>query len=286
MNGIIDVGGGLRGIYSAGIYDYLLDHGVRFDYCLGVSAGSANLVTYLAGQKGRCRRFYTRYALRREYMSLHNFVTKGSYLDLDYIYSTLSNTGGEDPIDYDAFAASPARMVVAATDARTGQPRYFTREDITRDHYEVIKASCALPIACRPYPVEGKPYFDGGVADPVPYRKALADGCTRLVVVLTRPRDFRRPPQKHMALARAMLRRYPAALEQLAKRHIRYNQAVDEIEALEAGGNVLLLAPRDIDGMSTLSRNEMAMERLYGYGYQDGARAAAFLAGAARPAQV
>ena len=143
-----------------------------------------------------------------------------------------------------------------------------------------------MPIACRPYPVEGKPYFDGGVADPVPYRKALEDGCTRLVVVLTRPRDFRRPPQKHMGLARAMLRRYPAALEQLAKRHIRYNQAVDEIEALEAEGNVLLLAPRDIDGMSTLSKNEMAMERLYGYGYQDGAKAAAFLAGATRPVQV
>lgn len=277
MNGIIDVGGGMRGIYTAGIYDYLLDHNITFDYCIGVSAGSANLMSYLAGQRGRNRRFYLNYAGRRAYMSFSNMLCKGSYLDLDYIYSTLSNSDGEDPVDFEAFQASPAQYVVVATDANTGKPHYFTRNDLRKDGYEIVKASCALPIACRPYMVNGVPYFDGGVADPVPYQKALADGCDKLVVLLTRPRDFVRGPQKPMRMAEHALRHYPAAMESLRRRHIVYNEAVAEVKRLEGEGKALLLAPSDIDGMSTLTRNEMAMERLYGYGYQDGARIADFL---------
>ncbi len=277
MLGIIDVGGGMRGIYTAGIYDYLLDHQITFDYCLGVSAGSANLMSYLALQHGRNKRFYVDYADRREYMSLSNLLKKGSYLDMDYIYSTLSDSRGEDPVDYDAFSASPSQYVVVATDARTGLPHYFTRTDVKRDDYAIVKASCCLPIACKPYWVDGVPYFDGGVADPVPYRRALADGCSKLVVLLTRPRDFVRPPLGHLPAARFSLRAYPKALEALTHRHEKYNQAVAEVKELERQGKALLLAPADIDGMSTLKRSEFAMERLYGYGYQDGAKIAAFL---------
>ncbi len=278
MVGIIDVGGGMRGVYTAGIYDYLLDHHIRMSYCLGVSAGSANLVSYLAGQRGRNRRFYTNYANRREYMSLHNFVTTGSYVDVDYIYSTLSDSRGEDPIDYAAFESNPSQYVAVATDARTGLARYFTRQDVHPDDFSVVKASCCLPIACRPYRIDGIPYFDGGVADPVPYRKALADGCDRVVVLLTRPRNFRRPPLSHPQIARLALRTYPKALEALLQRHLRYNQAVEELLELEKQGKALLLAPADIEGISTLRRNGLAMDRLYGYGYQDGARLEAFLA--------
>lgn len=279
MNGIVDVGGGMRGIYTAGLYDYLLDHKVLPDYCLGVSAGSANLVSYLAGQRERNRRFYMKYAPRKEYMSLHNLIKRGSYIDMEYVYSTLSGAGGEDPVDYDAFMASPARYVAACTDALTGGPRFFTKADIPRDRYDVVKASCSLPMACKPYPINGRPYFDGGVADPVPYRKAMEDGCDRLVVLLTRPRDFVRPPLKHTKVMAAMMRPYPRAWEALQHRHEVYNRQVAQVKELERQGKALLLAPADIEGMSTLRINELAMERLYGYGYQDGAKAAAFLAG-------
>ena len=277
MVGIIDVGGGMRGIYTAGVYDYLLDHHISIDYCLGVSAGSANLVSFLAGQRGRNRRFYTNYANRREYRSLHNFMTTGSYVDVDYIYSTLSDSHGEDPVDYAAFAANSSQYVAVATDAYTGLPRYFTKDDVRPDDFSVVKASCCLPIACRPYRINGVPYFDGGVADPVPYRRALADGCDKLVVLLTRPRDFRRPPLSHPGVARLALHHYPKTLEALLQRHLNYNQAVEEVLALEEQGKALLLAPADIDGISTLRRNGLALDRLYGYGYQDGAKLEAFL---------
>ena len=106
--GVVDVGGGLRGIYAAGVFDYCLDRGIQFDYCIGVSAGSANVSSYLAGQKGRNYRFYYQYSFRKRYMGLKDFILKGSYIDLDYIYGTLSNADGEDPLDFQALHNNPA----------------------------------------------------------------------------------------------------------------------------------------------------------------------------------
>ena len=106
MVGILDVGGGMRGIYTAGIYDYLLDNGTDINYCLGVSAGSANLITYIAGQRGRLKCFYLDYAFEKEYMSAENYLKKGMFIDLDYIYSGITNKSGKDPLDIDAVMKS------------------------------------------------------------------------------------------------------------------------------------------------------------------------------------
>ena len=120
--GVIDVGGGLRGIYGAGVLDRCLEEDLRFDLCIGVSAGSANMVSYLAGQYGRNKPFYDEYSFRREYMSVHNLIHKHSYLDLGYVYGTLSNAGGENPLDYAALARSPAELCV---DVYKRQTRFF-----------------------------------------------------------------------------------------------------------------------------------------------------------------
>ena len=182
MLGIIDVGGGMRGSFTAGIYDYLNDQGVQpFDYLIGVSAGSGNMVSYLAGQRGRNLRFYLDYAFRKEYMSMHNMLRKGSYINLDYPYTILSGPGGEDPVDLEAFNASAARYEAVVTDAATGDPVYYDKALLREGNFDPIKASCAVPGACQPYPVMGRPGFDGGVADPVPYKRAIAQGCDRIV---------------------------------------------------------------------------------------------------------
>lgn len=277
MTGAVDVGGGMRGAYTAGFYDYLLDHGIMLQYCIGVSAGSANMLTYLAKQRGRSVRYYLEYARRKEYMSLNNVRKGGAYLNLDYAYSTLANSGGESPFDYDEFSKSSSRFAAVATDAVTGLAAYFKNDSISRDNYDVLKASCSLPLACKPRMINGVPYFDGGIADPVPYKRALADGCDRVIVLLTRPRTSMRSPQKQMKLLRRALQRYPRVASGLAKRHIRYNRAVQEIKQLEKSGRVLLLAPRDIMGMKTLSRNTDSVQRLYNMGYGDGRLAERFL---------
>ena len=277
--GVIDVGGGMRGIYAAGIFDRCMDEGIRFDLCIGISAGSANVSSYLSGQRGRNRYFYETYPFRKEYMSLGNFLRTGSYLDLDYIYGTLSNSGGESPLDYDAFASNPAELFVVACDADNGETRYFTKEDVARDDYRPMMASSAIPAVCLPYPIGGRRYFDGALGDTIPLKKAFDEGCGKVVLVLTKPKDVLRTPDRDVRLARFVKRRWPAAAERLRTRAERYNKGVALAKKLEAEGKVLIVAPEDTEGMDTLRKDRDAMERLYLRGYGDGAAIRAFLAG-------
>ena len=192
MIGVVDVGGGLRGVYGAGVFDTCLDEGIAFDYLIGVSAGSANVASFLAGQKGRNLKFYADYSFRKAYMSFRNLLRRGSYLDLDYIYGdALTNAGGEYPLDYQAMAARPETAKIVATDAATGQPVYFDFHDMAQDDYGAIKASCCVPVVNRPYRWRGKAYYDGGLSDPIPFQQAFQAGCDRVVVILTRPKRAR-----------------------------------------------------------------------------------------------
>lgn len=174
--GIIDVGGGLRGIYGAGVFDFCLDKNIVFDVGIGVSAGSANVISYIAGQKKRNFMFYMEYSLRKEYMSFSNLLFKKSYLDLDYIYGTLSNSDGENPLDYESILKSKTEFVAVAVNAETGETVYFNKKDLLKDDYSVLKASCAIPLACHPYEVFSVPYFDGALGDNIPFEKAFEMG--------------------------------------------------------------------------------------------------------------
>lgn len=171
--GVVDVGGGLRDVYAAGVLDYCLDMELRFDLGIGVSAGSANLFSFIAGQRGRNYPFYTEYPFRKEYMSIRNYLFKKSYLDLDYIYGTLSNSNGENPLDNPKFMANPMEFFAVATNAETGEVKYFSKADVRQDDYSILKASCAIPFVCHPYAVNGVPYYDGALGDAVPIEKAF-----------------------------------------------------------------------------------------------------------------
>ncbi len=267
MIGIIDVGGGMRGIFGAGVCDRLLDEGVDIPYCLGVSAGSANLISYIAGQRGRNFRFYTKYARRKEYMSLQNSVHKHSFFDLDYVYSTLTNSGGEDPLDYDAFARSDKRFVTVATRGSDGKAQYFTNADYRRDDYAPLKASSAIPGICTPCRIGGEDYFDGGVADPVPVEHALADGCDFLILVLTKPVDFVKKPEHFRLAYTHALRDYPAVITALNTRADRYNGGVQAAKRLQRDGKAIILAPVESRHMTAFTRNPAALARLYEEGF-------------------
>ncbi len=275
--GVVDVGGGLRGIYAAGIFDHCLDADLRFDLCIGVSAGSANIASYLAGQRGRNHTFYTEYAFRKEYMSLRNFLRKRSFVDLDYVYSTLSDAGGEYPLDYAHLAANPAEMIVVATDAETGAAKYFTKADVHQDDYDVCKASSAIPFVCKPYFIGGVPYYDGALGDAVPIEKAFACGCDRVALILTKPRDTIRTNEGDCKFADRIQKKYPRAAEQLRLRAEHYNQGVALAKRLEAEGRALILAPDDTCGVNTLTRDREGMERLYEKGLRDAEALDAFL---------
>lgn len=275
--GIVDVGGGYRGVYASGVLDYCMDNGICFDLGIGVSAGSANLISYAARQRGRSYQFYTEYGLRKEYASLGNFLFKKSFVDLDYVYGTLSNSDGENPLDYPAVAADSMEFIVVATEAKTGQPRYFDKSHISQDDYSVLKASSAIPFVCHPYAVDDTLYYDGALGDTVPIQKAFELGCDRVVLLLTLPLDTIRTSDKDRKLAARIRKNYPLAAKKLEQRAENYNKGVALAKELAAKGKVLIVAPDDTCGVSTLSRDAKALCTLYKKGYQDGKRISDYL---------
>ena len=272
MIGIIDVGGGLRGIYGSGVFDRLLDDKVSFDYCIGVSAGSANAITYLANQKGRTYRFYHNYSGRKEYMSFGNFLKHSQYIDLDYVYSTLTNSGGEDALDFSAVMQNKSSLAVVATDALTGEPAYFKKEDMKQNDYTILKASSAIPGVCKGYEINGRKYYDGGVSDPVPVKKALADGCDKLVLILTKPIENSDTLARDTRMAKLLKRKHPVLAEKLKNKSVKYKKGVDLALELQKQGKCLIIAPDDCCGVSTLTKDRDKLHALYEKGYNDGAR--------------
>ena len=277
MLGVVDVGGGLRGIYSAGILDWCLDNHIEFDYGIGVSAGAANLIAYIARQPGRNYLFYAAYAFRREYMGIHQKITTGNLLNVDYIYDVLSNSDGENPLDFPAFKENPMRFTVVATDAETGEPVYYDKAQFKQDDYRFIAASSNVPWVNHAYEYEGHSYFDGAISDPIPVEKAFADGCDKAVVILTRPKDHRRDPKKDAHAAKSISKQYPKAGEALANRAATYNAQLELCLQYEKEGKVLIVAPDDISGMSTLTRSRKAIDKMYEKGRFDAAAIADFI---------
>ena len=275
--GVIDVGGGLRGIYAVGVLDYCMDHNIRFDLGIGVSAGSANLASYAAGQRGRNYQFYVEYSFRKQYMSMRNFILKRSFIDMDYVYGTLSRADGENPLDYCALRDNPMEFYVVAADAQTGQARYFDKCDISQDDYNIFKASCSIPFVCRPYEIQGIPYYDGALGDPVPVEKAFQLGCDYVVVILTKPEGELRTSEKDEKLAARIRKKYPIAAEKLCRRAETYNEGVAAAQKYVCQGKALILSPDNTCGVSTLKKDRISLQHLYDKGYGDGKKLSNFL---------
>lgn len=269
MVGIVDVGGGMRGVYSSGVYDYLMDKGITVDLCIGVSAGSANLITYLAGQKRRTLEFYRDYPKRKEYMSFSNLFKEGSYIGLDYIYSDLSNSDGENPLDFVSALRSDMKYLAVATRVSDGGAEYFSKEAMKQDDYSVLKASCCMPGVCKPVRVGAELYVDGGVADPIPVTKAFELGCDKVILVLTKPREDYCKPLFATKVLSLRLRKYPEVLSLMKSLHTRCGEIFERVSRWEKEGKVLVIEPKELHGMTTLNTDSEAIFKLYEQGYKD-----------------
>ena len=274
---MIDVGGGFRAIYGAGVMDRMMEDHVHVDHCYGVSAGSANMVSYISGQHGRSHTFYTQYAFRKEYASFDSYIKNHNYANLDYVYGTLSNHDGENPVDYEAFEKNPTGFTVVACNADDGSTKYFDKSDVSYDNFDIMKASSAVPVACEPYVIDGVPYYDGGIADPIPVQKAIDDGYDRIVVSLARPKDTVREQKKDIGPTTIQKRTHPEAAEKLMNRYQTYNDEVALAKEYEKDGRVLILAPESMYGLNTLSKSFEGLERMYRAGYAAAAAIPAFL---------
>ncbi len=268
--GLIVEGGGMKCAYSAGVLDIFLDEGISFDYCIGVSAGAANAASFLAGQRERNMRYYTEHVKDPRYISLGNFIKTGSLFGLQYIYGDMTNEGGVDPLDYDAYHNNPTEAYLPATDVLTGQPRYFNKNEMERNSYQPIMASCALPVACKPISYEGHMYYDGGVSDSIPLQHALDHGCDRLVVIFSKPRGFRMEPQGfRLGYTLALKNKYPKIVDALNHRHEVYNREMELADALEKEGKLVSYCPSPDVKISTYTTDPAITMQLYENGLQD-----------------
>lgn len=276
--GLIDVGGGMRDIYGTGVLDFCLDNDIKFDCCIGISAGAGNIASYIAGQHSRSRRYYEIYSARRKYMSLWNFITTGSYIGMDYVYGYLPSSKGEDPWDYEAAKNHGAEFIIVASNALTGEPEYFTMDDLELDDYTPMKCSACIPVVCKPIMFRGIPYYDGAITAPIPIEKAFEHGCDKVVVILTRPVDFRKSQGSIAKFYKSVAKKYPEFGKKLYERHTLYNDSLENIlNNYVPNGKAVVIAPDDCCGIDTLVHDSEKMSRLYHKGYDDGIKIKSFL---------
>ena len=279
---LIDVGGGLRGVYASGVLDRLIDEKIEVDLCIGVSAGAANLATYLGRQKGRTYTYYHGYPFRKEYLSIDNLIHKKSLFDFDYIYTDLSNLDGEYPLNVRRVLESPAEMITVATNALTGRPVYFDTSWLVQDRYDIFKATCAVPYICHPWKVQGVPFCDGTVSDPIPVAKALDLGAEKIVILFPRkPEAISENKWKDLGMGAVSKisygRNYPAVVQALKKRRDVNNASFKKALQLEEEGKALFIYPKTLYDVESLGASKEQIDRLYEEGYRDGAKAAAYL---------
>ena len=264
--GLVLEGGALRAIFSSGVCDGLLEGGVMTDYVVGVSAGIAYGVSYVSRQPRRNLEVVTRYAPDRRYMGLRNLTDKEnrSYFGWEFGFSTIPNE--LVPFDYDAFAAFPGEVEAVVTNLNTGKADYLP---VPRRDSEslVLQASCAMPLLFPIFKIDGQPYLDGGIGDAIPWRRAL-DKCDRVIVVLTRPRSYRRRPDRMMNLIRRRYRDYPAFVEAMEKRAEVYNRDRALLFRAERAGKLLVIAPDSTLGVARTERDTEKLRLLWAEGYQ------------------
>ncbi len=269
--GLVLEGGAFRTIFSSGACDGLLEGEVMTDYVIGVSAGIAYGVSYVSRQKGRNLEILTRYGGDPRYMGARNFFRRGNrrcYFGLDFIYNTIPNQ--LIPFDYDAYAAFPGEVEAVVTNLESGEAVYLPVPQ-RDDHFHLLQATCALPFLFPVFDIGGMPCMDGGAADAIPYRRAFEKGCGRVVVILTRERDYVRRPEKLQPLIDRWYRKYPKFCDTLRRRDQAYNAAREELFRLEREGRVLLLAPKNTQGFSRTERDVAKIRALWQDGYDQAA---------------
>ena len=266
--GLVLEGGAYRTIFSAGVLDAFLDTGLPLpDYTVGVSAGAAYGVSYISRQSRRNLELICTYANDKRYMGVRNLLDRDnrSYFGLEFAFDTIPNE--LLPFDFDTFAAYPGVMEAVVTNLNTGRADYL---EVPRDdrHCTLIQATCALPLLFPIYHIGGQPYLDGGCADPIPWQHALDMGCDRLVVVLTRERDYNKADsKKQMALIRKAFHEYPRFVETLEQRTAAYNETRQRLFRLEKEGKVLVITPADTRGFSRTERDLHKIRALWQDGY-------------------
>jgi len=263
---IVLEGGGLRGAFTSGVLEYFIEKEINFNRVIGVSAGACTGASYLSKQRGRNRKVNVEYPSDTRYMGLHHLITTGSYFNMKFIFEELPNK--LVPFDEKAFFDNPSDFDIIITSLRTGSPVVLTKTDIANTSVrKALIATSSIPILSQPAEIGGQLFFDGGVSDSIPVKYALKIH-NKAVVILTRPRGYRKEKTRATLLFKLIFRHHPQFLETLLHRNVEYNKTLDYCEQMEREGKLFIIAP---NGEFSIGRTEKSLEkrvRLYNHGYQ------------------
>ncbi len=265
--GLVLDGGAHRTIFSCGVLDALLDAGIHADYVIGSSAGITYAISYVSGQKGRNRELFRRYVRDARYAGAWHLLCpwNRSYYNLRFLFDKVPNK--LLPFDYAAYAASGTQVLAAVTNLHTGKAEYLPvpPDDTT---WQVLRATCALPLLFKPVTLDGAQYADGGIGDASPYEKALADGCDKVIVIRTRERGNLKKPEKLLQFAANLQqRKHPQYAKAIREYHEQCNANAARLDALEAEGIVHVIAPQDTLGVTRTDKRINLLMALYAQGY-------------------
>ena len=267
--GMVLEGGAVRTIYSTGVCDALLTRSLMTDYVIGVSAGIAYGVSYVSRQPRRNLDIMVNYINDKRYMGMGNLLRRynRAYFGLEFVYSTIPNQ--LVPFDYDTFAAYPGEVEAVVTNLDTGAAEYFPL-DRRDDKFKLLQATCALPFLFPVFHIQGRPCMDGGAADAIPYERAFAKGCNRVIVVLTREREYVRRPEKLQPLIDLAYRKYPKFCDTMRRRADAYNEARQKLFRLEREGRALVFTPTSTEGFHRTERDVDKIKALWKDGWDQG----------------
>ena len=262
--GLVLEGGAMRGLFTCGVLDVLLESGVSFDGMIGVSAGAAFGCNFKSWQDGRALRYNLTYAKDRRYCSLWSWLTTGNLFGAEFAYHTIADR--LDIFDNEAFERNPMEFYLVATDVTTGQAFYKQVEHGGASLYEWLRASSSMPIVSKTVRIEGREFLDGGIADSIPLRYFQSLGYERNVVVLTQPIGYEKKPMPMMPFIRVMLRQYSNLTDAMARRHEMYNRQLRYVAEEAIKGLTLVICPDDVLPIGRISHDRQRMWQTYEIG--------------------
>ena len=264
-SGLILEGGGMRGVFTCGVLDCLMDKDIRFPYTIGVSAGACNGLSYISRQRGRAKFSNIDLLKKYNYIGIKHLLKKGNIMDFDLLFHTFPEE--IIPYDYEMLATTEQRFEMVTTSCKTGKACYYEETKNPERVIDIVKASSSLPFVCPIAYVDGEPMLDGGIADSIPIMRARELGYDNNVVVLTRNKGYRKT-EKDMKYVSLFYKEYPAMQEAIRNRNKMYNEQISMIEAMEERGEIIIIRPLKPIEVDRMERDTKKLLALYEEGYE------------------
>lgn len=264
--GLVLEGGGMRGLYTAGVLEYFLEQDLYFPYNIGVSAGAAMAASYLSRQKGRNKKVNLGFIEDKRYISFSNYIKNREIFGMDFIFDEIPNR--LVPFDMETFLNNPEEFIIVTTDCETGETVYYDKTNHGKDMVLLLRASSSLPFVAKSVEYQGRYLLDGGITDPIPIKKAVEDGYKKNVLIMTKPAGyFKKKPSRLSRLFK--YKEHPKINELLAVRYKRYNETLKYIEEQEKAGNLFVFRPSKTLPVGRMERKKERLEEMYKLGLKD-----------------